>query len=106
MFVGDLSPEVTDYTLQEFFRPYFPSTRSAKVVTEPLTGCSKGFGFVRFSDEAERDRAVESMNGQWLCGRMIRVSPAVPKKNDGARAGARAGAWGCQAVDSKVVCLL
>lgn len=31
VFVGDLAPDVTDYVLQEHFRQYFPSVRSAKV---------------------------------------------------------------------------
>ena len=31
IFVGDLAPEVTDYMLQEHFRQYYPSVRSAKV---------------------------------------------------------------------------
>lgn len=31
LFVGDVAPDVTDYTLQETFRQYFPSVRSAKV---------------------------------------------------------------------------
>ena len=30
MFVGDLAPDVTDYTLQEHFRHFFASVRSAK----------------------------------------------------------------------------
>ncbi len=32
LFVGDVAPDVTDYTLQETFRQYFPSVRSAKVM--------------------------------------------------------------------------
>ncbi len=31
VFVGDLAPDVTDYVLQENFRKYFNSVRSAKV---------------------------------------------------------------------------
>ena len=31
VFVGDLAPDVTDYVLQENFRQFFPSVRSAKV---------------------------------------------------------------------------
>lgn len=31
VFVGDLAPDVTDYVLQEHFRQYFPTVRSAKV---------------------------------------------------------------------------
>lgn len=32
LFVGDVAPDVTDYTLQEAFRHFFPSVRSAKVL--------------------------------------------------------------------------
>jgi len=35
IFVGDLAPEVTDYMLQEHFRQYYPSVRSAKVASAP-----------------------------------------------------------------------
>lgn len=35
IFVGDLAPEVTDYMLQEHFRQYYPSVRSAKVTSPP-----------------------------------------------------------------------
>jgi RNA recognition motif-containing protein len=31
VFVGDLAADVTDYVLQETFRQFFPSVRSAKV---------------------------------------------------------------------------
>jgi hypothetical protein len=37
----------------------------AQVMTDPATGASKGYGFVRFSDMGERDRAVrEHVGGQ------------------------------------------
>lgn len=83
VFVGDLAPDVTDYVLQENFRQFFPSVRSAKVITDPLTGKSKGYGFVRFSNEAERDRALTEMNGHFLSSRPIRVSLATAKKSVG-----------------------
>ena len=63
VFVGDLPPEVNDYALQETFAERYPSVRNARVVTDPNTGRSKGFGFVRFGDEGERDRALVEMNG-------------------------------------------
>lgn len=34
--------------LQEYFRQFYPSVRSAKVITDAATGRSKGYGFVRF----------------------------------------------------------
>lgn len=81
IFVGDLAPDVSDYVLQEHFRQYFPTVRSAKVITDPITGRSKGYGFVRFGSEAERDRALVDMQGQYLSSRPIRVSIATAKRN-------------------------
>lgn len=81
IFVGDLAPDVTDYVLQEQFRLYFPSVRSAKVITDPVTLRSKGYGFVRFGSEQERDRALGEMNGVYISSRPIRVSLATAKKS-------------------------
>ncbi|XP_010536077.1 PREDICTED: polyadenylate-binding protein RBP47B' isoform X2 [Tarenaya hassleriana] len=83
IFVGDLAPDVTDYLLQETFRVLYPSVRGAKVVTDPSTGRSKGYGFVKFADESERNRAMSEMNGVYCSTRPMRISAATPKKNIG-----------------------
>ncbi|GLT74828.1 hypothetical protein SLA2020_465980 [Shorea laevis] len=83
IFVGDLAPDVTDYLLQETFRAHYPSVRGAKVVTDPNTGRSKGYGFVKFSDENERNRAMTEMNGVYCSTRAMRISAATPKKTTG-----------------------
>ncbi|TYH62807.1 hypothetical protein ES332_D07G145300v1 [Gossypium tomentosum] len=80
IFVGDLAPDVTDYLLQETFRAHYPSVRGAKVVTDPNTGRSKGYGFVKFADEMERNRAMTEMNGVYCSTRAMRISAATPKK--------------------------
>ncbi|MED6188538.1 Polyadenylate-binding protein rbp47b', partial [Stylosanthes scabra] len=80
IFVGDLAPDVTDYLLQETFRANYPSVRGAKVVTDPNTGRSKGYGFVKFADENERNRAMTEMNGVYCSTRPMRISAATPKK--------------------------
>lgn len=51
-----------------------------QVITDPMTGRSKGFGFCRFGDEAERDRAIVEMAGHFINNRPIRVSTATAKK--------------------------
>merc|ERR1719181_6234 len=96
VFVGDLAPDVTDYTLQEFFRNQFASVRSAKVVTDAATGRPKGYGFVRFRSEQERDQSLQEMNGRTLSTRTIRVSLATPKRTQGGRSrgGSDAGPMG------------
>ncbi|GAB2211245.1 hypothetical protein Droror1_Dr00016538 [Drosera rotundifolia] len=86
VFVGDLSHDVTDYVLLETFKAGYPSVKGAKVVTDRLTGRSKGYGFVRFSDESEQQRAMNEMNGVTLASRPMRTGPAASKKNSGTTA--------------------
>ena len=45
-----------------------------------MTGRSKGFGFCRFGDEGERDRAIVEMAGHFINNRPIRVSTATARK--------------------------
>lgn len=82
LFVGDLAPDVSDLILQEYFRQFYPSVRNAKVITDASTGRSKGYGFVRFSVELERNMALSDMNGQILSNRPIRVSLATAKRSN------------------------
>ena len=42
IFVGDLAPDVTDYVLQDHFRNYYPSVRSAKVRKLTTQICVEG----------------------------------------------------------------
>ncbi|XVF09348.1 hypothetical protein REPUB_Repub07fG0084700 [Reevesia pubescens] len=58
IFIRNLAPDVTDYLLQETFQAHYPSIRCAKVVTDPNTGRSKGYGFVKCFDEIKRNRTV------------------------------------------------
>ncbi|CAH2053334.1 unnamed protein product [Thlaspi arvense] len=80
IFVGDLSPDVTDTLLQDLFVERYPSVKSAKVVIDSNTGRSKGYGFVRFGDENERSRALTEMNGAFCSNRQMRVGIATPKR--------------------------
>ncbi|KAE8670592.1 Polyadenylate-binding protein RBP45B [Hibiscus syriacus] len=80
IFVGDLAADVTDYMLQETFRVHFQSVKGAKVVTDRATGRTKGYGFVRFGDETEYNRAMSEMNGAFCSTRPMRIGPATNKK--------------------------
>ncbi|KAG8385727.1 hypothetical protein BUALT_Bualt03G0075300 [Buddleja alternifolia] len=83
IFVGDLAADVTDYMLQETFRVNYPSVKGAKVVTDRITGRTKGYGFVKFSDESEQLRAMTEMNGMFCSSRPMRVGPAANKQKVG-----------------------
>ncbi|KAG0233626.1 hypothetical protein BGX31_004799 [Mortierella sp. GBA43] len=79
VFVGDLSPEVTEFMLVSKFQERYVSCRSAKIMTDATTGVSRGYGFVRFSDESEQLRALHEMQGVYCGSRPIRISMATPK---------------------------
>jgi len=80
IFVGDLAADVTDVMLQDAFRTHYTSVKGAKVITDHTTGRSKGYGFVRFGDEGEQQRAMTEMNGVVLSTRPMRIGPAANKK--------------------------
>ncbi|KAI9199866.1 uncharacterized protein BJ171DRAFT_427251 [Polychytrium aggregatum] len=79
IFVGDLAPEIDDYTLMITFQSRFASCKTAKVVMDSNNGVSKGYGFVRFTDESEQQRALHEMQGQYCGPRPMRISMATPK---------------------------
>ncbi|CAI0407177.1 unnamed protein product [Linum tenue] len=80
IFVGDLAADVTDYLLQETFKVRYPSVKGAKVVIDRTTMRTKGYGFVRFTDEGEQMRAMTEMNGVFCSTRPMRVGVASNKK--------------------------
>lgn len=79
IFVGDLGPEVNEFVLVSLFQSRFPSCKSAKIMTDAMTGQSRGYGFVRFSEEGDQQRALVEMQGVYCGNRPMRISTATPK---------------------------
>lgn len=83
LFVGELSDDVDDYILYTAFKKRYESCHTAKVVFDPR-GLSKGFGFVRFSEETEQQKAlIEMQHSSGIGRKQIRVSLATPKRSTG-----------------------
>lgn len=83
LFVGDLSASTTEAHLLAFFQKRFPnSIKTVRVMTDPISGKSRCFGFVRFTEELERQRALTEMNGVWFAGRPLRVALATPRSTN------------------------
>ncbi|GLT56044.1 hypothetical protein SLA2020_291170 [Shorea laevis] len=76
IFVGDLSPEVTDAMLFACFSVY-PSCSDARVMWDQKTGRSRGFGFVSFRNQQEAQSAINDLTGKWLGSRQIRCNWAT-----------------------------
>jgi len=82
IFVGDLSPEVDDQTLWNAFT-VFGTCSDARIMRDPTSNRSKGYGFVAFRIKEDADKALREMNGEWLGGRAIRCNWANQKMRPG-----------------------
>ena len=82
IYVGNLSYDTGDEDLRQAFEA-FGRVDSARVISDRMTGRSRGFGFVEMSDDGEARAAIEKMDGQDLQGRALRVNEARPKEDRG-----------------------
>ena len=77
LYVGNLSYSTTQEQLSEFFGEYGP-VASAIVITDKMSGRSKGFGFVELEDDAKAADAIKNLDGADFDGRNIKVAEARP----------------------------
>ena len=80
IYVSNLGFNVQDEDLKQFFAPYGDVT-SAKVITDRMTGQSRGFGFVEMSDDAAAKTAISELDQATVEGRTIKVVEAKPKED-------------------------
>jgi len=79
LYVGGLPYSTTDTELaQEFGKA--GNVESATIISDRMTGRSKGFGFVEMATQEEAKTAVEMMNGKDFGGRTLLVDIARPMK--------------------------
>ena len=89
IYVGGLPYAVNDDQLEEVFSEYGP-VQSARVITDRMTGQSRGFGFVEM-DEEDAVKAISALNGSQLGGRTLTVNEARPRER---RSGGYGGGGG------------
>jgi len=89
LFVGGLSWNTDDNNLRAKFEE-FGSVEEAVVVKDRETGRSRGFGFVRFTNDEDATSAINGMDGAEFDGRRIRVNVAA---NRGERGGGGGGGY-------------
>ncbi|MDD5087904.1 MAG: RNA-binding protein [bacterium] len=86
IYVGNLAYSVTDDDLKTLFESH-GSVERASVITDRMTGRSKGFGFVEMSNDDEAQAAITKLNETELQGRNILVNVARPQGERPARGG-------------------
>lgn len=73
IYVSEMDLTVTEDELKNFFAKKYYSVSNTKIVVDPKTRLSKGYGFVRFKDPNEANKALIEMNGKLLKDKPIKV---------------------------------
>jgi RNA recognition motif-containing protein len=96
LHVGNLSYATTEDDLRRLFGEVGP-VASVSIITDRMSGRSKGFGFVEMETPEAAQQAIERLNDHQLDERSITVSEARPPQErdrsfgDGGRRGDRGG---------------
>ncbi|EPS66753.1 hypothetical protein M569_08025, partial [Genlisea aurea] len=95
LFVSGLSKRTTTEGLRDAFAK-FGEVVNARVVTDRVSGHSKGFGFVKYATLEDAESGIKGMDGQFLDGWVIfaeyaRPRPPIPSLNN---APPPQGQWG------------
>lgn len=79
IYVGNLPYSINQQILQDTFSRC-GTVDSIKLISDKLTGQSKGFAFIEMSNGSEAQRAIQQLNGTKIDDRDIKVSEAKSKK--------------------------
>jgi RNA recognition motif-containing protein len=91
LYVGNLSFNTTDHTLQDAFAQDGRKVASVTVMLDRDTGRSRGFAFVEMETDTDAQAAIKAMDGFQLDGRALRVNEAEERKP---RSGGGGGGFG------------
>lgn len=90
IYVGNLSFSTTEDELRDLFATY-GKVESAAIVSDRVSGQSRGFGFVEMSTAEEAQAAISVLNGRELGGRQLKVSEATGRGGGGGGGGRQDG---------------
>ncbi len=88
IYVGNLSFQTTEEAINDLFAQK-GQVDSVSIITDRMTGRSRGFGFVDMPDDTEGRAAMEAINGAELDGRTLKVNEARESAQRGPGGGGR-----------------
>ena len=93
LYIGNLSYDFSSSDLEALLSAH-GTVQSAEVISDRMTGRSKGFGFVEMDSDAEAQAAIAALNGQEHGGRALTVNEAKPREPRGGGRGGYGGGGG------------
>lgn len=82
IYVGNLPMDLTEDELRELFVE-FGDIESSSIIKDKFTGQSRGFGFVKMSNDEEAEAAISGVDGKNVKGNTLRVNEARPRPEGG-----------------------
>ena len=79
LYVGNLSYETTEASLSELFGA-IGEVNSVNLITDRMTGRSRGFAFVEMTEQSAALKAIDELNGKDVNGRSLKVAEARPQR--------------------------
>ena len=77
LYVGGLAYSTTEDALREYFSQA-GAVESAVIITDKMSGRSKGFGFVEMASDGDAQKAIEMFDQKEFEGRRLNVNEARP----------------------------
>ena len=93
LYVGNLGYDVSSSDLETLLSAH-GTVLSAEVISDRMTGRSKGFGFVEMESAAEAEAAIAALNGKPHGDRTLTVNEAKPRAPRGGGGGGYGGGGG------------
>ncbi|MBI5412316.1 RNA-binding protein [Candidatus Peregrinibacteria bacterium] len=84
LYVGGLPYSTTEESLTSAFSAA-GAVSSAKIISDKMSGRSRGFGFVEMATPEEAQKAIEMFHGKEFEGRTLTVNEARPLQEGGRR---------------------
>ena len=94
LYVGNLAFSTTEETLRGMFEADGRRVVEVSLVTDRVTGQSRGFAFVEMGSPEDATTAIEALNGKIVDGRALTVNEARPKTERGFGGGSGGGGRG------------
>src|SRR5262249_30010123 len=76
LYVGNLPYGTDDKQLRALFEEIGHPPREVRIITDRMTGQSRGFAFVEVGDAGAVQAAISQLNGRDFGGRMLTVNEA------------------------------
>ncbi|KAF2839647.1 putative peptidyl prolyl cis-trans isomerase cyclophilin [Patellaria atrata CBS 101060] len=95
VYVGGLDNAVTTHTLHAAFVPFgeIVDISLPKPEVPTSTDPHRGFGYVEFEEATDAKEAIDNMDQSELYGRVIKVAPAKPQKEQNEGLGSKTAVW-------------